>query len=187
MILLFAAALSACGKNSAEAEKTPSNEPMADTVTGNTEDATIPVTNAATNEPAFATASATSVPPQLQPTRVKMLPLKRGYYVASDTPCSEASNATVSLLRRNGIGGARDFCEFKKIEQTGKNTYRVTQACGDFQDETAAADVTATYTLTGDTRFTSKSPDGWEQNARYCAQSSMPPDWRANDISDVTG
>ena len=46
---------------------------------------------------------------------VAALPLKRGYYVESDTPCGQASNATTTLLRREGIGGARDFCEFKKI------------------------------------------------------------------------
>lgn len=31
------------------------------------------------------------------------LPLKRGFYVASDTPCGQASNGTLSLLQRNGM------------------------------------------------------------------------------------
>lgn len=48
--------------------------------------------------------------------QVAVLPLQRGYYVASDTPCAKASNATLLLLRRNGIGGARYFCEFKLQE-----------------------------------------------------------------------
>ncbi len=117
---------------------------------------------------------------------IAALPLKRGYYVASDTPCGQASNATVMLLRREGIGGARDFCEFKDIEQTGPNTCRVTEACGDFQNNASPETSVTTYTLKGDAAFTSKSADGWERNARYCAQSNMPPDFRANDISDVT-
>ncbi len=115
------------------------------------------------------------------------LPLKRGYYVASDTPCGQASNATTVLLRRDGIGGARDFCEFRKIERAGPNTYRVTEACGDLQDQAPPEVGVTTYTLSGDTAFTSRNASGWEHSARYCAQSSMPADWRANDISDIIG
>lgn len=117
---------------------------------------------------------------------VAALPLRRGYYVASDTPCAEASNATVSLLRRDGIGGSRDFCEFRKIERTGPSTYRVTQACKDFQDSGPPEASVVTYTLSGDERFTSRSKHGWEYSARHCNQSSMPPDWRQNDIRDAT-
>lgn len=116
---------------------------------------------------------------------VSVLPLRRGYYVATDTPCSQASNATVMLLRREGIGGARDFCEFRRIEKTGPHTYRVTEACGDLQDAAAPEISITTYTLTGETAFSSRSELGWERSARYCAQSAMPPDFRANDISDV--
>ncbi|MDR2195896.1 MAG: hypothetical protein LBE50_04755 [Gallionellaceae bacterium] len=113
------------------------------------------------------------------------LPLKRGYYVASDTPCDQASNATTMLLRRDGLGGARDFCEFKRIEQTGANSYRVIEACADFQDQAPPENDVVTYTLRGDTAFTSTSERGWTRSARHCDQSAMPPDWRENDISDV--
>lgn len=115
------------------------------------------------------------------------LPLKRGYYVASDTPCARASNATVLLLRRNGVGGARDFCEFRKIERLAPNTYRVTEACGDLQDQAPPEVGVTTYTLSGDTAFTSKNAHGWAHSARYCAPSSLPSPWRENDIRDVTG
>ncbi len=53
--------------------------------------------------------------PEAAGNSVSELPLKRGFYVASDTPCEQASNATLQLLRRDGVGGARDFCEFKQI------------------------------------------------------------------------
>jgi hypothetical protein len=117
---------------------------------------------------------------------VTELPLKRGYYVSADTPCAQASNATVLLLRREGLGGSQDFCEFKMIEQTAPTTYRVTQSCGDLRgggEETSVV----TYDLMGDASFKSKSEHGWEQSARRCEQSSMPADWRENDISDVIG
>lgn len=134
-----------------------------------------------------------STPPRTAPTsgdepqvRVEELPLKRGYYVSSDTPCAEASNATLMLLRRDGVGGARDFCAFQAIVRIGPNAYRVTQACGDLQDPAPPQTSTATYTLSGDKGFTAAHEDGWRHSARYCAQASLPADWRDTDISDLT-
>lgn len=184
--LLFAAGLAACGQNAATAENAAATEGAAAPATGNAADATT-ATKIATTTPVSAPETPEAPPARVQAAVVTVLPLKRGYYVASDTPCSQASNATTTLLRREGIGGARDFCEFKKIEQTGPSTYRVTEACGDLQDSAPPETSISIYTLTGDTAFTAKSEHGWERSARYCAQSTMPPDWRANDISDVTG
>ena len=92
--------------------------------------------------------------------RVATLPLEPGYYVASDTPCGKASSATVSLLRRTGIGGARDFCEFTAIEQTGSSTYRVTQSCQEFQPGGATSVAVVTYVLSGNARFVSRKARG---------------------------
>lgn len=184
--LLLAAGLAACGQNAATAENTAATESAVEAESGNTADMAAAEVDTTTNQ-AAAPATPEIVPAKTQAATITALPLKRGYYVESDTPCGQASNATTSLLRREGIGGARDFCEFKKIEQTGPNTYRVTEACGDLQDSAPPETSTSIYALTGDTAFTSKSEHGWERSARYCAQSSMPPDWRANDISDVTG
>jgi len=185
--LLLAAGLAACGQNAATAENAAATEGAAEAVSGGTAGITAAEASTASANQAAAPAAPEAVPAKAQAATIAALPLKRGYYVESDTPCSQASNATTTLLRRNGIGGARDFCEFKKIEQTAPNTYRVTEACGDLQDSAPPETSTSIYTLTGNTAFTAKSEHGWERSARYCAQSSMPPDWRANDISDVTG
>ncbi len=185
--LLLAAGLAACGQNAATAENTAATEGAAEAASGNTADVTAAEASTASANQAAAPAAPEAVPAKAQAATIAALPLKRGYYVESDTPCGQASNATTTLLRREGIGGARDFCEFKKIEQTGPNTYRVTEACGDLQDSAPPETSTSIYTLTGDTAFTAKSEHGWERSARFCAQSSMAPDWRANDISDVTG
>ena len=185
--LLLAAGLAACGQNAATAENAPALEGAAEAVSGGTAGITAAEANTASANQADAPAAPEAVPAKAQAATVAALPLKRGYYVESDTPCGQASNATTTLLRREGIGGARDFCKFKKIEQTGPNTYRVTEACGDLQDSAPPETSTSIYTLTGDTAFTAKSEHGWERSARYCAQSTLPPDWRANDISDVTG
>lgn len=118
---------------------------------------------------------------------VSALPLRHGYYVDSDTPCSKASNATVSLLGRDGIAGARDFCTFEKIEQTGLRTYRVTQSCKVFRDTSPPEVSVVIYTFVDESRFTSRRERGWAYSARYCSQSSMPPQWRQNDIRDAGG
>src|SRR5690606_5695121 len=110
--------------------------------------------------------------------------LKRGFYVASDTPCAQASNATLLLLRRNGIGGARDFCEFLRIEPVDATRFRVTESCADFQGGDSET-LTVVYHIPNDTRFESTRDDGWRHNARFCAQSTLPPDWRDNDIRDL--
>ena len=113
--------------------------------------------------------------------RVATLPLEPGYYVASDTPCAKASNATLLLLRRNGIGGARYFCEFKRIEQTGPATYRVEEECADFQGD-APETRHLQYILDNDSRFLAKEQDVVALDARYCAQSELPLEWRNTDI-----
>lgn len=185
--LLLAAGLAACGQNAATTENSVAAEGTSEAETGNTADIAVAKANTVTANQAAAPTTPEAVPAKGQAATITALPLKRGYYVESETPCGQASNATTTLLRREGIGGARDFCEFKKIEQTGPNTYRVTEACGDLQDSAPPESSVTTYTLKGDKAFTSKSEHGWEHSARYCPQSSMPPDWRANDISDVTG
>jgi len=119
------------------------------------------------------------------PRPVATLPLQRGYYVASDTPCAEASNATLLLLRRSGIGGARYFCEFRHIERTGPATYRVDETCADFEGS-AAETRQLDYVVENNVRFRSRDQDGVVLDARYCAQPELPPDWRDTDIRSET-
>jgi hypothetical protein len=127
--------------------------------------------------------------PAAEGVTITSLPLKRGFYVASDTPCSEASNATLLLVGKNGINGSRDYCTFKKIEQMGADRYKVTTECRSGGEAWGRAEeidtYVAVYTIANDTSFESKSETGWEHSARYCEQSSLPTDWRENDISDL--
>lgn len=116
-----------------------------------------------------------------KPITAPSLPLQRGYYVASDTPCGQASNATLQLLRRNGIGAARTICDFKAIEQTGPTGYRVRESCTELGGTTAATE-TVNYEIANDRSFTARRAGGADYKARYCAQSSLPSPWRDNDI-----
>jgi hypothetical protein len=111
--------------------------------------------------------------------------VKRGYYVASDTPCGSASNATLQLVRRDGIGVARMLCEFKKVEQTGTATWRVTEDCRDITRDDGGETSVRTYDIANDSRYKVTGPDGESYSARYCAQSSLPAPWRSNDIRDL--
>ena len=109
--------------------------------------------------------------------------------VALMSASGDALEAVVTLadaLRREGVGGAQDFCEFKRIEQVGASSYRVTESCADLRGGDAQTSI-VTYELLSERSFKSKSEQGWEHSARFCEQSSMPADWQENDISDVVG
>lgn len=120
---------------------------------------------------------------------VASLPLQRGFYVADGTSCGQASNATLMLVRKSGINTSRVPCDFKSIEKTGANSYRVTETCSEggaaWGTEEQISTNVSTYEIPNNTRFTSKSDSGWESSARYCPQSSLPEPWRNNDIADL--
>jgi len=118
------------------------------------------------------------------------LPLRLGYYVAGDTECEKASNSTITLMRRDGYGGARYHCTFGTIEKIGPTTFRVNERCteqANFGGDREAQSVTRTYEVPDDASFSATSDSGWGSKARFCAQSSLPEPWRDNDISDIGG
>lgn len=121
-------------------------------------------------------------------TAVTELPLKRGFYVASDTACAAASNATLLLVRRDGFSGARDSCDFMIIERIGPRNYRVAGACAVLQAgrERGATQV-IDWEIPDEETFSSSSDAGGKRSFRHCEQSSLPHPWRDNDISDLIG
>lgn len=114
---------------------------------------------------------------------ISSLPLKRGFYVASDTLCSQASNATLQLMRRDGLGVARQTCSFKRIVQTGPTLYRVDEDCRSIEGGPAEKRVRL-FQIPDDSSF-SVGLNGQPHRARYCVQSSLPSPWRNNNISDL--
>jgi hypothetical protein len=112
------------------------------------------------------------------------LPLTRGFYVSDGTPCGEASNATLGLLRRTGWNGSQYACDFARIEPTGENRFRITETCTDIRsgDEWRS---TRGWTLTGADSFRISQEDGTETSFRHCPQPSLPEGWRDNDIEDL--
>ena len=124
------------------------------------------------------------------------LPLQLGFYVAADTPCANASNATLLLLRADGIGGARDFCQFLSIRQLSAQDFLVTESCADFQASEAEQRLVRYQIIDAVSfklsRATAEQPvlsqpidtDVFYQGY-YCPQSSLPEPWRDNDLSDL--
>jgi hypothetical protein len=119
--------------------------------------------------------------------RVSELPLRRGFWVMSDTACGDASTATLLLVHAGGMNGARDACDFRSIEQTGPTSYRAAMACDGIQGA-GAEPLTYLFEVADHAHF-SYGTEGsdYRSHFRYCEQSSLPDPWRDNDISDLLG
>lgn len=123
---------------------------------------------------------------QAEAQSVTQLPLRPGYYVETGTPCAQASNATLSLLRRNGISlSPRELCIFRTIEKTDATTYRVTMECRNIAEESAPEIQTTAYEIADETQFAVRYGEKVVYRARFCAQPSLPRPWRSNDIKDL--
>ncbi len=185
-VLVLAGLTIACGSNADTAEAAaPSEAASAAALDAGAEGPATQDTESASSAVTVETAAA-SVPAPAAAT-VAVLPLKRGYYVRSETPCNQASRADVfSLVTRTGTNLN---CTFKKIEQTGATTYRVTEECSDggaaWGRENGTETSTSIYEIPNETSYKVTYEGGYEASARYCAQSSMSPGYRDNDISDV--
>lgn len=115
--------------------------------------------------------------------RVDAMPLRRGYYVSSDTRCADASRATVTLFKGNGFNLT---CETVSIERLSRSTYRLRERCSDHEGG-ADMESTQVYELYGETAFSIIGEDGSNWSARLCRQDQMPWPFSTNDISDITG
>lgn len=119
---------------------------------------------------------------------ISELPLRQGFYVASDTVCAAASNATLILMRRDGFNGARDSCDFTAIERMRPTSYRVTAQCADAQAQAGrSATSVIDWEIADDSTFSATGDGGPKRTFRHCEQSSLPDPWRDNDIRDLIG
>lgn len=184
---ILLAGLAACGQNRPTAEAETKDAAETQALAENAAVSTV-AEDAGNTAPAAAVETAAASVPVPAPATVETLPLKRGYYVRSETPCNRASRADVfSLVTRTGTNLN---CKFKKIEKTGTTTYRVTEECSDggaaWGREDGTETSTATYEIPNETSYKVTYEGGYEASARYCAQSSMSAEYRDNDIDDVT-
>lgn len=108
------------------------------------------------------------------------LPLPLGYYVAEGTPCSQASNGTLSLLRRDAMGAGRELCQFRSIERLSESRYRVRENCSEGGEQTVL------YEILGKSRYRTTNATGFAYSARYCQQSQLPLPWKTIALDDIT-
>jgi hypothetical protein len=188
-VIVIAGLTSGCGQNAATAEdrEQPAFESrhLEDNVSGVDDllesSATTQVAAPTAANPLPAVFTPGPAPEKAAAATVSTLPLKRGFYVASEIPCGSASNATLRLVTREGINWSRGVCTFKRIEKIGATSYQVAEQCS------GGGASTTTYEVPNDTSFTARNEGGSESSARYCNQSSLPDPWRDNDISDLIG
>jgi hypothetical protein len=136
-------------------------------------------TGGSTDPAAFA-----GVPASAPVTTTHALPLQKGFYVASDTPCGEASNATLSLLLSEGLNWAREACQFTSIEEAGPRAWRITESCAELGSPERYTQVVE-WTSIDDQQFRRVSDAGWVHEARRCPQADLPDPWRDTDLSDL--
>lgn len=131
--------------------------------------------------------AAADAPPVSQAQVVDELPLRRGFYVRTDAECGNASHATLSLVRRDGISA----CGFVRIERIDGSRYRAEESCGSHQAppgrEHERFVATQEYEILGEDRYRITFESGDSSEFSFCPQERLPAPWRDNDVSDVTG
>jgi len=110
------------------------------------------------------------------------LPLQRGYFVQSDTPCQRASNATISLYNGVSFGAAHVECRKPVIRKSPDGTYQIAERCRDMQGSGGSwKTFKSSYVLKSPTEFVETTSYG-TFSFRYCKQSELPEPWSTNDL-----
>jgi hypothetical protein len=110
------------------------------------------------------------------------LPIERGYYVRSDSPCDQASNATITLYNGISFGTAHLECREPAIQKLADGSHQITEQCRDTQvDGGPWTAFTARYAVQSPTEFIETTPFQ-KTSYKYCKQSDLPGPWRTNDL-----
>lgn len=125
--------------------------------------------------------STDSTPAPLPAADADPLPLERGFYVASDTACGEASNATLGLLHRQGLNSAREDCSFTEVAALGEDRYRITEQCAEIGTGDTRRYV-AEWQILSRQSFRRRLEAGWTSQMRYCDQAALPEAWHDIDL-----
>jgi hypothetical protein len=111
------------------------------------------------------------------------LPLERGYYVESDTPCEQASNATITLYDGATFGSAHAECRKPKIQRLADGSYQISERCRDLQGRGGSWETfKSRYAVQSRTEFVETTAFG-TFSFRYCKQSDLPEPWSKSDLS----
>jgi hypothetical protein len=111
------------------------------------------------------------------------LPIERGYYVRTDTPCQRASNATITLYNGISFGHAHVECRKPAIRRLADGSHQITEQCRDGQGRGGPwTAFTARYAVPSQTEFVGTT--AYEKASyRRCKQSDLPEPWSTNGLS----
>ena len=133
---------------------------------------------------AVAVAVALSATPALA---ADLLPLQRGFYVATDTACGEASDATIILYNGTSFGAAHAQCRKWSSHKQPDGTYQVTRSCRTIDGNRSRREkTTSSYELFSHTEFAETNQFG-KFTFRHCRQSQLPSDWRVVNLGKNGG
>jgi len=116
----------------------------------------------------------------LRPATVDDIKLLRGFYVEGNSPCREASNATLYLLRRTGLDESRTVCAIEKVEAESDLRFHVTQRCDDGSEPSNVV-----IDMKSPRDFEIVYEGGGASRYHQCEQIQLPEPWRDNDISNL--
>ena len=110
------------------------------------------------------------------------LPIERGYYVRSDTPCQQASNATLTLYDGISFGHAHVECRKPAFRTLADGSHQITEFCRDTQGRGGPwTAFTTKYAVLSRTEVISTTP--YEKASyRYCKQPDLPEPWGTNAL-----
>lgn len=113
------------------------------------------------------------------------LPIKRGYYVWKETPCSDASNATIRLYDGMAFGEAHLQCRNASSRKLKDGSCEIVQQCQDSEGRgTAWKRRKSAYRVTGESDFidlNAPAPGAF----RYCRQADLPEPWAGLDLKAI--
>ena len=114
--------------------------------------------------------------------KANSLPIEPGYYVQRDTPCQQASNATLTLYNGVSFGDAHVECRKSAIRKAADSSYQITEQCRDMQGRGGPwKTFKAAYVVLSRTEFISTTPYQ-KASYRYCKQSDLPEPWSKNNL-----
>ena len=103
------------------------------------------------------------------------LPLRPGYYVNSDAPCGEASQAIIIQFTGTAFEEGSDLCAIDGVTRNG-TSYTMTEKC---QEQTKGKRHTANATIVvPDSDSFVTGVGGGTTRYRYCPISSLPASWQ---------
>lgn len=117
-----------------------------------------------------------------------ILPLRHGFYVESDVPCSAASAPLTMLYDGKFLRRENANCTAQIFRKISKNTYHLTQRCQSLEVEKAPwTPMSETYNVIDTTNFTVTDivyDELMEWHYRYCAKSALPRPYNETSFAE---